>query len=214
MNRMPSPSPRVRPPVQQRSRDTLERTLQTGVELLGEGGWDAVTVTEISKRAKVSVGALYGRFEGKDALHLAIQARILETIEADQDRAFGRHDWASLSTPDVIATVVREACGLFQRHERELGMLMSRANAEPEMARRGGESAMHLVAAYTETVGDRRSEFTHKNKAAAIDFSVRVLTDTLARRVTDAMNPLTKRQASWKRTTEDLVVLIQRYLLG
>ena len=46
------------PPRQRRSRESLERVLQAGVELLGETDYDGFTLGELSRRATVSVGSV------------------------------------------------------------------------------------------------------------------------------------------------------------
>jgi AcrR family transcriptional regulator len=58
----------LREPRQDRSRRTLKRILEAGLYLLEHEGPDALTVTEITKRARTSVGSFYARFNGKDAL--------------------------------------------------------------------------------------------------------------------------------------------------
>ena len=60
---MASADPLIRPPVQRRSRESLERLLQTGLELLQERGFDGFTLQELSQRAGVSIGSIYGRVE-------------------------------------------------------------------------------------------------------------------------------------------------------
>jgi AcrR family transcriptional regulator len=58
----------LREPRQDRSRRTLKRILEAGLYLLEHEGPDALTVTEITKRARTSVGSFYARFNGKDGL--------------------------------------------------------------------------------------------------------------------------------------------------
>ena len=58
----------LREPRQDRSRRTLRRILEAGLYLLEHEGPEALTVTEITKRARTSVGSFYARFNGKDGL--------------------------------------------------------------------------------------------------------------------------------------------------
>ena len=60
------PSPR--PPLQARSRRSLQKILSAGVRLLEVEGPDALTVQAITREAGVSVGSFYARFQGKDDL--------------------------------------------------------------------------------------------------------------------------------------------------
>src|SRR5437773_9448223 len=112
---MPSSEPLLRPPQQRRSRESLERALAAGIELLEEGGYEAFTITEVAKRAKVSVGSLYGRFQSKDGLFHELQARALEAIEADQDALLER-DWSDLDADALVRAAVEAAAEVFRRH--------------------------------------------------------------------------------------------------
>jgi AcrR family transcriptional regulator len=56
------------PPRQDRSRATLDRILVAAEELLGDHLFDAVSMAAIAERAGVSVGVIYTRFPGKEAL--------------------------------------------------------------------------------------------------------------------------------------------------
>lgn len=209
---MATPPSRIRPPVQRRSRDTFERMLGSGVALLREGGWDAVTVGAISRSAGVSIGALYGRFADRAALHAAIQDRVLDTIEADQARVFGRHAWEDLQAREVVALAVRETVGLHQRHEQLLRVLLGRIEPDPEMQRRAAASAAGLAREFTRIVGARADELTHPQPEVAVPFAFRVVTDCLARRVTDAAHG-PGRQLGFKRLGDELVTMVTGYLL-
>jgi AcrR family transcriptional regulator len=58
----------VREPVQDRSRRSLERLVAAAARLLEAHGPDAVTVTGVAKEARISVGAFYARFSGKEEM--------------------------------------------------------------------------------------------------------------------------------------------------
>ena len=64
---MPTPS-RVRPPLQARSQQTLERLLIAAETLLAERPWEQIGVAELCAAADTSVGAFYARFTDKDAV--------------------------------------------------------------------------------------------------------------------------------------------------
>lgn len=58
----------VRPPRQARSQATLERILEATRELLETRTFDEISISEIVRRARSSVGAFYTRFPDKAAL--------------------------------------------------------------------------------------------------------------------------------------------------
>lgn len=56
--------------------DTLGNIEQQAFYLFGRYGYEGVSIGDIAKRAKLSKGALYWHFSGKDALFLACLARV------------------------------------------------------------------------------------------------------------------------------------------
>ena len=56
---MSTPEPLIRPPLQRRSQESLERVLQAGFELLKEEGFEGFTLQTVSRRAGVSMGSIY-----------------------------------------------------------------------------------------------------------------------------------------------------------
>ena len=75
-----SPETSSDPPKQRRSRLSAERVLNSSLELLEEHGFDAFTVAEVSKRAGISVGAIYARFGNKEAMLRAVHAHGIERM--------------------------------------------------------------------------------------------------------------------------------------
>src|SRR4051812_26721542 len=123
--------PLLRPPQQRRSRESLERALAAGIALLEEGGYEAFTINEVARRAKVSVGSLYGRFQSKDGLYHELQARILERIEADQAQLLVLPD--GLSPDERIRAAVHAVSEVFRRHAALLRVMMLRGAVDPDV---------------------------------------------------------------------------------
>lgn len=60
-----------------------DEILRTALELVTEGGLDAVTTTELAKRTGAALGALYRFFPSKAAVIAALQQRALEQLSED-----------------------------------------------------------------------------------------------------------------------------------
>lgn len=65
---------------QARSKATVERILDSASALIVEKGPDAVTMTEIARRAKVVIGSLYQYFADRSAIHRALLLRHHEEV--------------------------------------------------------------------------------------------------------------------------------------
>src|SRR3954471_11193669 len=111
----------LRPPLQNRSRASLERVLDAGQKLLEEEGWEGFTVQEVSRRAKVSIGSIYARAPSKEALILAVYDRAVGRI-AEENAALLASDeqWDGLDALEVILGATQELAAQMLGNERIL----------------------------------------------------------------------------------------------
>lgn len=72
---------KIRPRTQQRSEQTLEAILDSAEALIAQKGYAATSVSEVSRIAGVTIGALYGRFENKEALLEGLFDRLCEQTQ-------------------------------------------------------------------------------------------------------------------------------------
>lgn len=87
---------------------TRGRLLAAARELIGEGGFDAVTIADVTDRAEVGFGTFYGYFETKDAIVRAVIADAVERLGEANDALT-----ADLDDPaEVIAVAVRHTLGI------------------------------------------------------------------------------------------------------
>ena len=187
--RATAPPDLLRPPQQTRSRESLDRVLQAGQELLEERGWDGFTVQEVSKRAKVSVGSIYARAPNKDALILAVYDRSVEQIAADNAAALTDDEaWERMTTSELIVGAVREVGHQMLRHERILSRIMNRAPVDPVIKERGDVQIRRLGERFEDLLRRRQSEFRHPDPALAIEVSFRMVFAAISRRVQYGMD--------------------------
>lgn len=207
--------PTIRPPVQRRSKETLGRILQAGVDLLIEGGWAAVTVSEVARRAKVSIGTLYGRFESRDALILAIQDRVLADIAWDRDTAFNDPQWATVGPDRALEVAVTSMGSIFMRHQKVLRALTARSHFDAEIMRRGTAAALALGDDFTRVLLPHAGAFNHPEPEKGIRFLFGVCVDAYSRLLSESdENVLSRNQLSWEETTAELHRVAASYLLG
>lgn len=98
----------VTEPKQQRSRDSFAKVCAAVLELLHERGTGQFSLAEVSARAEVSIGSIYGRVTGKAELLRAVQSQEfdrldLETAERVSVAGAGAPDFARATTAIVTA---------------------------------------------------------------------------------------------------------------
>ncbi len=168
MRQSPS-NPGVRPPQQARSQRTLERILSAGAEVFAEGGYEGLSVAEVCRRAGASAGALYTRFEGKDALVRAIHDHVMIELSAEIAETYlPSPAWESLSTEAFAERAVRMLVEHFRRHDRIIRAIVLRAAVDAEMRAAGADSVRAMADAFTERMLDRSDDFAHDEPEATI----------------------------------------------
>jgi AcrR family transcriptional regulator len=80
---------------------TRERLINAAAEVFAEKGYDRAGVQEISRRAGLTTGAIYGRFAGKAEL---LQAAIESRTDDDLDELFSSHAFDGHAT-DILKVV-------------------------------------------------------------------------------------------------------------
>jgi AcrR family transcriptional regulator len=202
------------PPRQKRSRESLERAVAAGVEVIVDLGWDGFTVAEVSRRAKVSVGSLYARFGSKEELFLAAQSRAIQVM-ADEEREYYDHArWAGAEPLELVTGAIDGLVRTFERHGGVLRGLMRRAGRDDEVSQRGSQGASHMARSYSALILTRRDAIRQPDPEIAVDISYRMVFSALGRRIVYGDTFESQRLIPW-----DVYVAEQRracvaYLLG
>lgn len=83
-----------------------DEILRTALELVTEGGLDALTTTELARRTGAALGALYRFFPSKQAVIAALQVTALEELGRDLDGAAHAAAARAVGAPASVAAVV------------------------------------------------------------------------------------------------------------
>jgi AcrR family transcriptional regulator len=208
---MPPSDPGVRPPQQRRSRESLERVLTAGERVLADKGYEGFTIAEVSRRAKVSVGSVYGRFDNKEALIHAIHARMMERLTPPEEVA-GATSGAGADLATVVARGVRALAGSMGRERKLLRAFMVRGAVDPSIAAPGSESSRATARAFKTAVLAHRSEIGHDDPDLAADVAFRLVYDVLARQVMHGPTFESERMVAWDDLVDELIAAVLAYL--
>ena len=206
--------PQIRPPLQKRSQESLERVLQAGLELLQEAGFEGFTLQEVSRRAKVSIGSIYARASSKEALILAIYDREMERIAAEQERIAAASRREGLSSRELVETLVREMAEIMLGHAASLRVFMHRSAIDPEIWRRGSERSHVLANVFETSLLEHADELSHPDPELAIDVTYRFVYAALARRITHGPHFESPRETSDEELVRELATAAADYLLA
>lgn len=160
----------VRPPLQQRSRQTWERTLAAGVELLREGGHDAFTIAAVCERAGVPPRAIYARVDTKEALFLAVYEHGLAQVREHIQQLFDGLPVSGDSPGHLVGEVVHGIAGVFYRHEAFLKPVLLLSSTHPEVHRRGSAYSQELGENFVVALRRLVPQVQHEDPVEALRF--------------------------------------------
>jgi AcrR family transcriptional regulator len=209
---MATSEPLIRPPLQRRSQESLERVLQAGFEVLRDHGFEGFTLQEVSRRAGVSIGSIYARVASREALIMAIYEQAMAWTEEHEqlDRDALRED---LSPRDRIETIVTDMANDMLGHADILRVFMRQAPLNPDIWERGAEKSHETAKVFERALLEHREDISHPEPELAVDVAWRMVYCTIARRITHGPKFESPRAVSDRRLVRELSRAVADYLL-
>jgi AcrR family transcriptional regulator len=177
----PRANARVRMPTQDRSRRSLERMLDAAAALIARNGIESLTVADVVRRAKSSVGAFYARFADKDALIREVQDRFVGQCEDRLSIAVASLDTPNAGIDTAVEVLIVSIAAVFREHSALINAFIRQAGRD-EVLRRRVDLAFRRL---TSEVGNVLARRFGTPSIAANTF-VRIITATLEQYVATA----------------------------
>ena len=124
-------------PKQARSERTLQRLLDAAQVLIEEKGHAAVSIPEIARRARSSVGGFYARFRDKNELLRALEERHFIEVWHRLEALADARRWENVSTAKVVEAAVAELVSVTRERRRLIAAFLVSAIQDPAI-REGG----------------------------------------------------------------------------
>jgi AcrR family transcriptional regulator len=124
----------VKPPLQARSQQTLERLLDAAEAIIDEKGIEKATVSEIAKRADSSVGAFYSRFADKEALLKCVLERFNDQAVATAEAVLVPARWEGIPVENALEMMMTFMLGILREKRRLILALTMRAAVDPQLS--------------------------------------------------------------------------------
>jgi AcrR family transcriptional regulator len=188
--------------------------MQAGLEVLREQGVDGLTVHEVSRRAGVSIGSIYARVPGREALILAIYERFMDwTAAQEADQLDLAHALEGSDPRDRIQTLVRAEVTAMLSHAGTMAVFMREARKLPEIFRRGAAKSQVTGAVFKEGILGLREHIDHPDPELAVDVAWRMIYCTTARRITHGEFFESSHPVSEQQLAAELARAVSDYLL-
>lgn len=161
----------AREPRQERSRRTLDRFLETAVELLADRRFEDASVQEIARRAGSSVGAFYTRFPNKDALLHQINELVFSRAKEQWGELLDPKRWEGVPLSRILEHLITL---LVEKRKQNRGFLRAislyaRSNPEAGFAARAAQMNRYVYDRLRILLS-RTGEIRHPQPELAIAF--------------------------------------------
>jgi AcrR family transcriptional regulator len=156
------------PPQQQRSRESLEKLMVAGLEVLETEGWDGFTIAAVAKRAGVGGASVYRRFEDKEALLLALHARFGQDLMDKSLPAYRALARSDLDLEPLVYGLVGELATTFRRHEGLMQFFIVHSRVDPRLAAAGDREIRATAFEFEQALLAHRDQFRCANPKLAV----------------------------------------------
>lgn len=198
--------------MQGRAQRTLNRILKATEQLLDKMPWEEVSIAEIVRLSRTSVGSFYARFKGKEDLLCALAEQYIEEGRATVEALFSSHDWSDTPLADLIAQMVRIPFEVQSQRKGLRRALVLAATNNPELQRRNAELAEYTIGHILRYVETRRAEIDHPDLSLAIHVAHRAVYSIVEQELVYTAAPPTKRKIEQEVLIEQITEMCIRFL--
>jgi len=202
----------LRAPVQGRSKASYERMLAAAEALLIAQGSDDFTLQEVSKKGKVSIGSIYNRFEGKEALLHAVHLRVLERVDNQMEQRLDAARKGATNLQQLVVALIEAVAETLRDHADILRPMMQRASVDPLVAANGKASYAATANAVQQALLLHADEIRQPDPIVAVDSVYRVLYAAIARYLGFGTYAEAAREGEWATLKRDLGLMIAAFL--
>ncbi len=162
-------------PQQQRSIASQQRMVDAAKLLIEEMPWENISIADIAREAKTSVGGFYARFASKDALLLLLHQQY-ETHRTDYFEAFFDSDIWSKPLPHRVSELVETVIHLMDAHKGLLRTFLLRYWSRPEEFNGAfGERLESIYADAKRLLLVNPEEISHPDPEVAVAMAVAIM---------------------------------------
>lgn len=204
----------LRAPRQQRSQASFERMIAAAEDLLRERGNDDFTLQEVGKRGKVSIGSIYCRFDSKDDLIRAVQARVLESVNAEQLRVVAAAEAQAKDLRGLVKLLVEGIADALRAHADLMRPMMLRATSDPIVAAAGKKSYAEVADSVQAAMLTHRGEIRQADPERAVHSAYRVIYAAIARYLGFGSATGAGWEGDWVELKQDLGKMCAAFLLS
>ena len=199
-------------PKQARSERTLQRLLDAAQVLIEEKGHAAVSIPEIARRARSSVGGFYARFRDKNELLRALEERHFIEVWQRLEALADARRWENVSTAQVVEAAVAELVSVTRERRRLIAAFLVSAIQDPAIREGGLRFRRRVEERIRGLLLPRRGEMDHPDPALAVDLAVQTAFALMNHHVLIEKTEAGGRPVSDEELQRELTTMFLRYV--
>ena len=162
------------PAKQARSRQTLKDLLTATAQILDEKGLEGATIPRIAARASLTPGAVYRRFQDKDALMRTLSLEVLRSAAERSEKVLTPDAAAGKSLADLARHIVSTTLESYRKHAGLLRALHDFGKSHPNAAFRQSVDEIEIrnYRCIARFVLSQREEIRHPHPESAVNFAL------------------------------------------
>ncbi len=168
-------------PKQTRSRQSLERLSKAALDVLEDRGLDGTTIPRIAAKAGLSPGAVYRRFQDKDALLQTVMLRALEENDEGVRTLLAQKLAPQLSLRRFAGQVVKTSLAGHRKYANLMRALFQYVLLNPNAAfrKRVDQLNIRTLQRVSNFMLQYRKEIKHPDPETAVPFGLILVGSTL-----------------------------------
>jgi AcrR family transcriptional regulator len=188
--------------------------LRAAVHVLAESGIEGFTMIAVSTSAGVSVGSIYRRFGGKDQLLRAAQAQYTSSFIEELTRKLDSFETShQQDAGSRVRHAVRALVSTFRENGAAMRVLLLLGLQDAQIYEEGATASAEGGRRYGDFLDQLGPAIAHDDRAAAIDFSYRMVYASCAHRLTQGEFLESPRPLDWNELADRIAVVVESYLL-
>lgn len=201
-------------PKQNRSEKTSERIVAAALELFSKKPFEEVSVGDIARKAGISIGGFYARFESKETLlswfdeHFLAREKELRTLRFREDR------WKGKSTTEVVEAYLKRGASYLRKYKPLLSRitLNIRSGSASEGLERAREFNAAVHKSFIDLLISRKNEMGHPDPDFAISFALMSVTAAMREQILFGERHLNPVDVSDTKLIQELTQMFLRYI--
>jgi AcrR family transcriptional regulator len=199
-------------PKQARSERTMYRILDAAEKLIAEKGLAGLSIPEVARRARSSVGGFYARFRDKNEMLRALEERHFQQLSEHLDAVADEGRWVNASAAEIVRGAVEELVTIINDRRHMIVAFLFRAIQDPVLREDAVRFRRRVEDRISTLLLNKEMEISHPEPKLALDLGIQVAFALMQQHVLIESTQASGRRLSDEELKNEISEMIIRYV--